>query len=48
MRTGETSTVTVDGRSASHAEAHVPTNEELDGKWRVLNPELEPPLELLT
>lgn len=48
MRTGVTSTVTVDGRSASCAEAHVPTNEELGTKWHVLNPGLEPPLELLT
>jgi 2-methylcitrate dehydratase PrpD len=47
MRAGETSTVTVDGRSASCAEAHVPTNEELGAKWRMLNPGLQPPLELL-
>jgi len=47
IRAGETSIVTVDGRSASCAEAHVPTNDELDAKWRVLNPGLEPPLELL-
>jgi len=47
MRAGETSIVTVDGRSASCAEAHVPTNDELGAKWRMLNPGLEPPLELL-
>lgn len=47
MRVGETSIVTVDGRSASRAEAHVPTDEELGAKWRTLNPDLEPPLELL-
>lgn len=48
LRVGETSTVKVDGRSASCAEAHVPTNEELSEKWHLLNPGLEPPLELLT
>ena len=47
LRMAETSTVVVDGRSASCAEAHVPTNEELCVKWRTLNPGLEPPLELL-
>jgi 2-methylcitrate dehydratase PrpD len=47
MRVGETSIVTVDGRSASCDEAHVPTDEELGAKWRTLNPDLEPPLELL-
>ena len=47
IRAGETSSVTVDGRSASCAEAHVPTNDELGAKWRMLNPKLEPPLELL-
>jgi len=47
VRAGETSIVAVDGRSASCAEAHVPTNEELATKWHVLNPDLEPPLELL-
>jgi hypothetical protein len=35
------------GRSASCAEAHVPTDEELAAKWRTLNPGLAPPLELL-
>jgi 2-methylcitrate dehydratase PrpD len=47
MCPGEISTVKVDGRSASCAEAHVPTNDELAKKWRMLNPGLEPPLELL-
>jgi 2-methylcitrate dehydratase PrpD len=47
LRAGESSTVRVDGRSASCAQAHVPTNEELGAKWRMLNPGLEPPLELL-
>ena len=47
IRVGEPSIVTVDGRSASCAEAHVPTNEELGAKWRKLNPDLAPPLELL-
>ena len=46
IRVGEPSIVTVDGRSASCAEAHVPTNEELGAKWRKLNPGLAPPLEL--
>jgi 2-methylcitrate dehydratase PrpD len=45
--TGEVSIVTVDGRSASCSEAHVPTNDELVAKWRTLNPGLVPPLELL-
>ena len=43
----ELSIVTVDGRSASRAEAHVPTDEELAAKWRTLNPGLAPPLDLL-
>jgi 2-methylcitrate dehydratase PrpD len=47
IHAGETSIVTVDGRSASCVEAHVPTNDELGVKWRMLNPGLEPPLELL-
>jgi 2-methylcitrate dehydratase PrpD len=47
LREGDVSTVEVDGRSASCAEAHVPTDEELVRKWQTLNPELDPPLELL-
>jgi len=47
VREGPVSRVEVDGREASCAEAHVPTDEELVAKWRLLNPELEPPLELL-
>jgi 2-methylcitrate dehydratase PrpD len=43
---GPVSRVEVDGREATCAEAHVPTDEELVAKWRLLNPELEPPLEL--
>ena len=39
--------IKADGRSASCAEAHLPTNDELADKWRMLNPDLEPPLELL-
>ena len=29
------------------AKAHSPTGEELVSKWRFLNPDLEPPVELL-
>jgi 2-methylcitrate dehydratase PrpD len=47
VRTGDLSTVVVDGHSASRAEAHVPTDQELSAKWHTLNPGLEPPLELL-
>jgi hypothetical protein len=47
MREGEISIVTVDGRSASCAEAHVSTDEELAARWRTLNPGLAPPLALL-
>jgi 2-methylcitrate dehydratase PrpD len=47
VRTGEPSIVTVNGRAASCAEARVPTDDELSAKWRTLNPDLAPPLELL-
>jgi 2-methylcitrate dehydratase PrpD len=47
LREGPVSRVEVDGRQAFCVEAHVPTDEELVAKWRTLNPELEPPLELL-
>jgi 2-methylcitrate dehydratase PrpD len=47
LREAPVSRVEVDGREASCAEAHVPTDEELVAKWRKLNPELDPPLELL-
>lgn len=47
LRAGSTTIVTVDGRSAECAEAHVPTDDELVAKWRMLNPGLEPPLRLL-
>lgn len=47
LREGAVSRVEVDGRDASCPEAHVPTDEELVAKWRTLNPELEPPVELL-
>jgi 2-methylcitrate dehydratase PrpD len=47
VREGAVSRVEVDGREGSCAEAHVPTDDELVEKWRTLNRELEPPLELL-
>jgi 2-methylcitrate dehydratase PrpD len=47
LREAAVSRVEVDGRSASCAEAHVPTDDELVEKWRRLNPEVDPPLELL-
>jgi 2-methylcitrate dehydratase PrpD len=47
LREGRVSRVEVDGREASRAEAHVPTDDELADKWRTLNPDVEPPLELL-
>jgi 2-methylcitrate dehydratase PrpD len=47
LREGGVSRVEVDGREASCAEAHVPTDDELAVKWRTLNPEIEPPFELL-
>lgn len=47
VREGAVSRVEVDGREASCAEAHVPTDDELVAKWRTLNPDVQPPLELL-
>jgi 2-methylcitrate dehydratase PrpD len=47
LREAPVARVEVDGREASCAEAHVPTDEELAAKWRTLNTELDPPLELL-
>jgi 2-methylcitrate dehydratase PrpD len=47
LREGAVSRVEVDGREASCAEAHVPSDNELAEKWRTLNPDLEPPIELL-
>ncbi len=47
LREAAVSRVEVDGRAASCAEAHVPTDDELVEKWHRLNPELDPPLEVL-
>lgn len=47
LRAGETSTVTVDGRSASRARPREATDDDLARKWRTLNPGAESPLELL-
>jgi 2-methylcitrate dehydratase PrpD len=47
LREGEVSRVEVDGREAACTEAHVATDAELVEKWRTLNPDVEPPLELL-
>ncbi len=48
LREGPVSRVEARGREAICVEAHVPTDEELVAKWRALNPDLEPPLELLS
>jgi 2-methylcitrate dehydratase PrpD len=47
LSAGETSRVTVDGRSAERALAAPSTDEDLVAKWRTLNPDEAPPLELL-
>jgi 2-methylcitrate dehydratase PrpD len=44
---GAVSRVTVDGRSAERERAQPLTDADLLAKWRRLNPELEPPMELL-
>lgn len=43
----ETCRVTVDGRSAERTAPRAATDDDLIGKWRRLNPGVEPPLELL-
>jgi 2-methylcitrate dehydratase PrpD len=47
LREGPVSRVTVDGRSAARAAAGALDDADLIGKWRALNPDAEPPLELL-
>ena len=47
LTTGTTSRVTVDGRSAACEEAPPATDDDLVAKWRTLNPDIDPPLELL-
>jgi 2-methylcitrate dehydratase PrpD len=44
---GAVSRVTVDGRSAERERARPLTDDDLVAKWRRLNPDLEPPMELL-
>ena len=44
---GAVSRLEVDGREAQCAEAHAPTDDELVEKWRTLNPDEKPPIELL-
>jgi 2-methylcitrate dehydratase PrpD len=47
LRAGPTSSVTVDGRRAECAAAAPMTDTDLVAKWRTLNPDVPPPLELL-
>jgi hypothetical protein len=44
---GPVSRVTVDGRTAERERAQPLSDADLIAKWRRLNPELEPPMELL-
>lgn len=47
LRAGPATTLTVDGRVAKRGHAAELTDEDLIAKWRQLNPNTEPPLELL-
>jgi 2-methylcitrate dehydratase PrpD len=47
LSVGPVTTLTVDGRVAKRGHAAALTDDDLIAKWRVLNPDTEPPLELI-